>query len=110
MSEAEGALAPLRDLLSTRLTRLGTLCLPLAAMLELGNLEWARVWSAGAALDGAAGRAALRAAAAKRYEGAYKPLERGPHAVLPLPGWLLGPGECGRPLGRGRGSCRVRLM
>ena len=112
LSDAEAALQPLRALLARRLTRLVTLQLPLAAMLELGNLEWARAWSAGAHLAAPAGRAALRAATARRYSGAYKALERCPHAVLPLPGWLLGPGErlgcvcvC---MGGGRVRLRVR--
>jgi hypothetical protein len=93
MAAAEAALQPLRALLTQRLARLASLELPLAAMLDLGALAWARDLSAGVHLTGPDARAALRAATARRYSGAYKALERGPHAVLLLPGWLLGPGE-----------------
>ncbi|GBF92074.1 hypothetical protein Rsub_04421 [Raphidocelis subcapitata] len=90
LSEAEAALSPLARLLS-RMPRLSTLELPLAALLELGNLAWARAWAAGAHLQGRDGREALRAATAGRYPGAYRSLQRGPHSVLLLPGWLVNP-------------------
>lgn len=92
LAAARPALAPLAAALAA-LTALTSLSLPLAPCLELGSLAWAAAWSSAAALPpGGAARAALRAAVAGRYEGAYKALECAPHAVLLLPGWLLGPG------------------
>ncbi|KAI8469410.1 MAG: hypothetical protein J3K34DRAFT_522181 [Monoraphidium minutum] len=89
---ADAALRPLRDLLTGRLTGLATLELPLPPLLHLGTLEWARVWAAGAVEEGkAAGQSALRAALEGRYDGAYRGLQWREHAVLLLPGSLLGP-------------------
>jgi hypothetical protein len=91
LSEAEAALLPLARLLS-RMPRLVTLELPLAALLDLGNLAWACAWAAGSHLQGREGREALRAATAGLYPGVYQSVQQGPHSVLLLPGLLVSPG------------------
>jgi hypothetical protein len=104
MAQAQAALEPLVRLLTARLPQLASLELPLAALLELGTLSWAEAWAAGAHLPGPQGRGALRAATAGRYPGVYRSLLNGPHAVLLLPGWLLGPGAAGAGQGWRRGA------